>query len=257
MSYWWLYIRAHFLAQYSTPANFWSGVLGMIINNVLVLLGLWAMLFANREGVGEEQDYFLTVNFLIMLAFGVLHALLGGLGDLAAQINEGQLDLVLVQPRDALIQLALSRSEITAWGDIFLGLLGLGVLSWQKGWLFCFHVSLMACCALAAFVFLHVLIGALAFWLRRTEIISNVAINVIMGLNFYPVFDRFRGWKYVMFFLPMTMVGVIPTHFILHPNVNLIFIELASLMLFAILAKLVFRWGLRHYQSTPMFTSTR
>ena len=239
----------HWETHWSNPANFWSGVLGMIVNNVLTLLGIWAMLFAGKEALNDERDFFFLMNFIVMISYGFVHVFLGGISDLDKQINGGGLDLALTSPRSPFVLLSLTSSHLPAFGDLLMGILGVMMLGIRGGWLMLANGVVMAFCAIVVMYSFLLIVGSMAFWFRRTEAIYSVMINMFLAFNTYPVVNTAGGVRWVLFLLPVLMAGMIPAYYVLNPSWEVLAAEVGGSLLFAAFAKGVFYWGMRRYQS--------
>lgn len=251
-------IQFHFLSQWSSQTNFWAGVLGMLINNFLVLLGVWAMLFAGKEDLNTARDSFFMMNFVLMLGWGSLHVFLGGITDLDSQINFGALDMAMTSPRSPFVVLSLAKSELPAWGDVLLGGAGLVIFSFQRGFLFFIHSFLISIFAGVALYSFYLLVGSLAFWFRRTETANSLLVNICLAFNTYPIFDGFSGGlHWTIFLLPLLLVGSIPSVFLTQPTVSMFAIEVLGSLGLLILSHQVFYWGLKRYQSASTLNIRR
>lgn len=240
--------KNHFLSYWSNQTNFWSGVLGMIVNNAITILGIWAMLFAGKSGYTQEQIFFFAMNFLLMVSYGCLHVFFGGITKLDQQINDGALDLVLMNPRDTIFTIGMTSSSLPAWGDIILGLVGLVALSFFTSILFLFHALLMISASFLATYAFYILVGSMAFFFRRIESASAVWVNIFLALNTYPVIDTNR-YKWVLFFVPVLLAGMIPAQYLLQPSLAVFSAEILASVVFFLMARLIFWWGMRRYQS--------
>lgn len=252
----WKSILFHVETQWSSQSNFWSGIIGMIVNNALALTGIWAMLFAGRSEWNETRDLFLMMNFTLMIGWGIVHVFLGGITNLDSQINRGSLDLALTAPRHPFFLLSLTRSYLPAWGDILMGGLGIGYFLLQKGILsFLVGFSLCAFATIAMYSF-FLLIGCQAFWFRRTDAGRSVLLNICLALNSYPIFDE-RGPRWVIMLTALFLVGVIPAQYFSHSSWQLLTIEIVGSICFFVVASLVFNLGLRRYQSVSVIDYQR
>jgi ABC-type uncharacterized transport system permease subunit len=243
------FVKAHLASQWSTQSNFWSGIIGMLVNNYLTLLGVWAMLFAGKESLERSSQLFFIMNFVLMLAWGIVHVFFGGIANLDQQITSGALDSVLVVPRSPFFLLALTKSDLPAWGDIILGFLGLLAYSFKFGLLFfaqSIFVSIFATLALFA---IYLLIGSLTFWFRRTELIQSVVINICLAFNTYPITHSGTGLRWFFYWVPILFIGVVPADFIVSPKLTTIFCEIVGSLGLLYLAKKIFKLGLKRYQS--------
>jgi hypothetical protein len=72
-----LALKYHWDAQKSNPANLIAGTVGMIVNNFIVLWGLWAMLFHGKPDGERLTIYFLSLNAMVTIAWGAVCFFIG------------------------------------------------------------------------------------------------------------------------------------------------------------------------------------
>ena len=78
-------LRYNMSAHISNVPNLLAATLGMVLNNGIFLLGMWGMLFAGKEQNQDLLHYYIALNVLMMLSYGVLCFFFGGwieMGDL-------------------------------------------------------------------------------------------------------------------------------------------------------------------------------
>lgn len=250
-------IKYQFLSQWSDKYHFFTGIIGMLVNNTMVLVGIWAMIFAGKTGLNEARDGFLIMNFVLMLSWGYLHCFLGGISTLEKQINDGTLDLALVGPRNPFLVLSINKSYLPAWGDIALGLIGILIYSFKLGIIFFFQALLMSVFSFVALYAFFLSIGSLAFWFRRLDVANNVLINMCLAFNTYPIFNGDYLHRWLIVLVPILLVGLIPSDFLLQPSLKLLLVELIGSILFFFVARFVFYYGLKKYQSNSLLGSYR
>jgi ABC-type uncharacterized transport system permease subunit len=248
---------AHFKTHWSSQANFWAGILGMLVNNSLTLLGIWAMLFAGKTGLDAARDQFLVMNFILMFTWGIIHVFLGGLVELDSQINGGGLDLALATPRNPLLVLSLTSSSLPAWGDLILGLIGIIIFTFQLGPLFLVNAMAIGLFALIALGAVFLGVGSMAFWFRRTEAMTSVILNMCLAFNTYPIDTTGQAGRWMIFLLPLLLLGVMPANYVLNPTWELLAIEAAASIGFLLAMLLVFWVGQKRYQSSAAMTAQR
>jgi ABC-type uncharacterized transport system permease subunit len=246
--------KCHLASQWSSQSNFWSGVIGMLVNNYLTLLGIWAMLFAGKPALDSLSETFLITNFILMLAWGAVHIFLGGVSNLDQQITEGALDHALIAPRSSFLLLSLNKSHLPAWGDLILGFFGLFVFAFRFGFLFFLQSIFISIFAIIALFAIFMFIGSLAFWFRRTEAVHLVLVNICLAYNTYPIVDTGTGMRWLLFMLPILFIGVVPAAFVVQPDLNIMVYEIIGSLLFYLLVRQTFYFGLRKYQSNSGMT---
>jgi ABC-2 type transport system permease protein len=253
----WIAFLAHFNSHRSTATNFWSGIVGMVVNNILVLVGIWAMLFAGKEHAQTQGRFFLLVNFFIMTLWGVIHVFMGGLRELPNLIHNGGLDIHLLSPRAKWLSVSVTASDLPAWGDIIVGALGLAYFSFQSGFVFFANVLLFLMISMLGLTCFFLTLGALSFWFRRSDSLNNCLIHMLLGINTYPIVDRQQNFKLFLFLFPGLTLGIIPATFLQEPSMETFAWQVFGCLLLFLTSKLLFKFGLKRYQSSPRFTSFR
>lgn len=253
----WLAFLAHFNSHRSTATNFWSGIIGMIVNNILVLVGVWAMLFAGKEHASTQGRFFLLVNFIIMILWGVFHIFMGGLRELPALIHNGGLDIHLLSPRPQWISVSITASDLPAWGDVFVGALGLAYFSIQGGFFFFAYLLLNLLISLFALIFFFLALGSLSFWFRRSEILNNCLVQMMLAINTYPIVDRQQNFKLFLFLFPSLTLGILPATLLEAPSMTTFAWQGLGCLILFMASWFLFKFGLKRYQSSPIFTSSR
>lgn len=158
----------------------------------------------------------------VVVLLGVFNALSGlveailrpGIGDLAAQVRSGNLDLVLSRPVDAQVFVSFRHLDLWRFTDI---LLGLGVSTYAllhlgrfpgAGRILVFLMTLVA----AAFVVyaIWVILMSLAFWFVSVENIATLFDAVFEGAR-YPVSAYPAALRFLFFYLlPIAWTTTIP-----------------------------------------------
>jgi ABC-2 type transport system permease protein len=186
---------------------------------------------------------------MVTLFFGIVHVFTGGARELAKAITKGELDYYLVYPKSVLWHVSISKTDISALGDILFGLV-----------LFCFSgtitlektIAFFVISFLVAFILFNFLIitQSLSFYFGQFEEAAEAMYQALMGFSFYPQ-TSFYG------LLKIIMMTILPAFFIVTIPVTIVkTFDLFSLLLLSgfalitfILALLVFYKGLQKYES--------
>ncbi|HWH02734.1 MAG TPA: ABC-2 family transporter protein [Gemmatimonadales bacterium] len=158
----------------------------------------------------------------VVVLLGVFNALSGlveailrpGIGDLAAQVRSGNLDLVLSRPVDAQVFVTFRHIDIWRLADILLGLgvsayalvhMGHLPTAWQT---IAFFVT-FAAAALVVYA-IWVTLMSLAFWFVSVENIATLFDAVFEGAR-YPVSAYPAALRFLFFYLlPVAWTTTIP-----------------------------------------------
>lgn len=221
---------------------------GMMLNNASFLV-FWAVLM---DHVGSLGGWGLTdVMYLWALGpacFGLAHIVFGNVRELGRIILEGDLDVYLLQPKDPLFHALVSRTDVSAWGDLAYGLvllpfLTLDPLRWALFLVFTVTGALL-------FVGFFSLVQSLAFWLGNVEGLSGALTEFLLSFTLYPetVFPKEMRWVFYSI-VPAGFLAFLPLQVL--RNLDWIWLPVILLVTVVLLrlAWGVFRAGLRRYES--------
>ena len=244
------YFRFNLSANMAYSGSFLIQVFGMALNNAAFAL-FWFFLF-ERIG-GDIQGYaFRDVMFLWALAatgFGASVVLFGNSNHLSRIIYTGELDVYLLQPKPVLPNLLLSRMAIPGWGDIIYGMILFAAtqpLSLYTVGMYVYFATLMA----LVFAALRVLYHSLTFFFGNAEDFASMASEFVIAFVLYPG-SIFKGASAVILhsLIPAALVGFIPARIFKEFDPALLAVVTAADLALVGLAALVFRLGLRCYES--------
>lgn len=229
--------------------SFVSQMIGMMVNN-FIYFAIWIIFFDRFKDVRGwgVNDMYVTFGVLAS-AFGLVSLLFGNAFMISDIISKGRLDYYLSMPRPVLLHTVASRMIASGMGDFAYGFLSYalsGYFTWDGLARFVL-ATLLAAAVFAAFL---ILTQSLSFWLGMMSNFSNLALNAMLTFGIYPItlFDNYA--KLILFtIIPAALMGALPAEFIR----TFTWKTLGELLLgatgFLGLAMLVFRAGLRRYES--------
>lgn len=245
--------KVNLISMMEYRAAFLTQMVGMMLNNAVYFL-FWVIFFdrfqeINGWGLGEMLLLFAVVT----VAFGLVTYLFGNVLQLSAIIAGGQLDYYLSLPRPVLPHVLASRSVASGMGDFVFGLLcfaGALALMEDASLLWTVRFLLATCLAVVIFISFLVCIHSLAFWIGNANLLVNNALNAIITFAIYPI-TLFEGTaKFLLFtVIPAALVGAVPAQFVRRFDWLTLGQMLAAAVLLLALALLLFRQGLRRYES--------
>ncbi len=246
-----LALKYHFDAQKSNPMNLIAGTIGMIINNLIVLWGLWVMLFDGKPNGGYLTIYFLSLNAMITIAWGSLLFFVGGFRSLGEYIEEGSLEPMLSTPRNPLLLVGISQSSTPALGDIIQGFCNIIALVFLGHHAIAGKTLFFAIASGIGFLSLFILAGSIPFFVKRGNALAQLFIECNLSLSFYPSGKIFTDYgKYVLLLTPAAFTGLLPMNAIEHATLMNSSITLGASCLFLFVACRVFGMGLKRFQSS-------
>lgn len=243
------YLTLNLSASMEYRVSFISQVIGMAVNDGIMIF-FWWLFFQQFPRVGGwGLADVLRLWGVVAVVFGLGTAIFGNCPRLATLISTGQLDYYLALPKDELLHVLVSRSSTSAWGDVLFGVaafVAAGDLRPSTTLLF-LALSTTGC---AIFVAYHVLVGSIAFWIGNAESFSTQASSALINFSTYPG-SIFRGWVKLLTFtlIPAAMIGHVPVD-LLRQFDPLVFLGVVAFAVaLSALAIVVFRLGLRRYES--------
>jgi ABC-2 type transport system permease protein len=229
--------------------SFLTQMFGMILNNFMYF-AIWIIFFDRFQDVRGwgVNDMYVTFGVLAS-AFGLVSVFFGNTFMLSEVISKGRLDYYLSMPRPVLLHTVASRMISSGVGDFFYGFISYGLsgyLTWDGLARFVLAM-LLAATVFAAFL---ILTQSLSFWFGMMSNFSNLVLNAMLTFGIYPItlFDSYA--KLILFtIIPAALMGAIPAEFVREFTWQTLGQLLLGAIAFLGLAILVFRLGLRRYES--------
>jgi len=226
----------------------------MIVNNGVFFVVWWVFFERYEEVRGFRLPDMAAVYAVCTGAFGLTMVLGGGVRDLARLIAQGDLDSYLGQPKSPLVSSVASRSESSGWGDLVTSVALFAVCGYVTPGLVPVCV-LLAVSGAVIFLSMGVMLHSLAFWLGDTDQLSRQAWEFLILFSVYPG-TIFSGWIRVLLFsaIPAGFITFLPVGLLRSFSWGVLAITLGAALAYAGLAALVFRAGLKRYESGSRFT---
>lgn len=243
------YLRHNLMSAMAYRGAFLLQVVGMILNNSMLLF-FWWVLFTQLPSLrGWDLSQVMTLYGIVAFAYGLANVICGNCFLVARLIVRGDLDYYLALPADPLVHLLVSRMSLSAWGDAIFGLvvyLIAGADHWRHLPLF----LLLGILAGLTFVAFSVLVGSLAFWMGSADSLTGQAINALITFGIYPI-EIFPGVVQWLLYtlIPAAFVGSLPAGLLIDFSWGRLGLLVASAAALTLLARFVFYWGLRRYES--------
>jgi ABC-2 type transport system permease protein len=243
------YLRHNLMSAVEYRSAFLLQVFGMALNNVIYLFFWWVLFARWPEIRGWTMPMLATVFGLVAVAFGVANGVFGNCLRLASVVVNGDLDYYLVLPADPLLHLLVSRTHVSAWGDLISGL---GIyLFLVPGSLARLPVFLLyAAVGAAIFVGFAVAVSSLVFFIDQSQDLVGYLYNALISFSLYPI-DMFpRAVRLLLYTLvPAAMIGTLPARLLFEFRWTHLGAMIASAAAMLLVARGLFAWGLRRYES--------
>lgn len=221
----------------------------MILNDIFLLFFWWVLLQVVPDIGGADMSQIWLMYGLSAGGYGLLVVLFGNTFNLSQLISEGQLDYYLALPKNPLLHILVSQTNFSGVGDLAFGLV-IGAMGCQVNdasyGLFLFFM-LTSAAILGAFV---VIVQSMAFFIGRAEAVSQQLSGSILSLSMYPG-GIYRGFSrfLITFIIPAGLMVHLPVTALLNLHWRTILLVALAAIILWLLAVLVFRAGLRRYES--------
>ena len=250
----WGYLRHNLMSGMAYRGAFLMQIFGMMLNN-LMLLFFWTLLFRQFPEIkGWTLTSVVALYSVVATGFGFAVVVFGNCAYVPRIIASGDLDYYLTLPADPLTHVLISRMSISGWGDLLFGV-ALYLVAVPAAWRTLPLFLLLSGLAGLIYVSFNVAAGSLAFWLGRAENLASQLRMALLNFSLYPV-DIFPGVVRLLLYtlIPAAFIGSVPAKLIAHFDAGwlLRLIGMAAGSMF--LARLIFQWGLRRYESGNLVT---
>ncbi len=240
-------------ASFALRASFWLQSALMALNNLLFFCFWWVLFTRFEEIRGWAIGDVAALYGIAAAGYGVVAVLCGGLQELARQIDDGELEPLLTQPKSVMLQAAASRTRPDGWGDIASGLVLVALSGHAHGvalFLIPLAIALAATVLAAASIAMH----STAFWFGRTQATVRMLLDMQLTLSVYPP-HLFGGAMRVLLFtvLPAAFISHLPVQLVRDFSWPTLAAALGGAVAFVGIAVVVFDRGLRRYESGNRF----
>jgi len=233
---------------FSLRTSFFVKVGAIILKQGLFLV-MWGFFFNKYNSInGWHFEEMLAMLGLTVFSIGVVELLFYGVRDLSAIVDNNQLDHYLTQPKGVLINVALSKGDISAISEIIYGLILLII----SGYLISELLFLLLILPLGVlFIFsLYLYLGSISFYMKNSQGFVHDLIQNANTVATQPNCAYHGFFKiFTMTILPTTYLSFFPIEFLRgHMIYNLLY-AYGGTLLFFFLAYTFFYQGLKRYES--------
>jgi ABC-2 type transport system permease protein len=230
-----------------------SQVAIMFLNDFLWVV-FWVLFFDSVGTVrGWDVEMILLLQAVLTTTGGLVLGVFANARNIGAMVVGGELDATLTLPVPTLGYVLLRRIVPFNAGDAVFGVVLFVVACDPTPSRTIVYVaaSLGATVLVTSFL---VLAGSLAFWTDRTEA-GDLGFHGLLVAGAYPI-DSFSGFPKAVLYtiVPAAFVSSVPAKLIDDVDPKLALALVAIVVVFAVLASITFRAGLRRYTSGSAWT---
>ncbi|MGG0044131.1 ABC transporter permease [Bacillus tropicus] len=234
--------------------NFILQIFFMNINNFVYIV-FWLLFFDKFQNLNgwTMSDMYILFS-VVTTGFGLAMIFFGNAPQLANMISMGKLDSYLLLPRNVFLHILCSRMSVKAIGDLTFGVLIL-IVGGIQGFTSILLWMVSSCLVAVILVAFYALLGSLAFWLGKANIVQEQASNALLTFSMYPqtIYDHVT--KFLMFTLiPAGFVGTLPVELMKDFNLTTFSFLVGFSILITCVSFTMFYLGLRKYESSNIFT---
>ena len=233
-------------------ASFFIQTLTMIANDFIWLLFWWIFFNKFKAINGWEMEQILMLYAIVTLAYGLVGVFFGNRNRIGSIIAEGRLDFYLSLPKNELFHLLISKSNWFGLGDIIFGLI-LAAISfsiWQ--WPLFLLLSLVSATIILS---LNILFHSLAFYWGQAEETARTVNMGVISVATYPHAIFTGPVKLILLtLLPAGFISSVPVQILQKFNLKWFLLTILVAVIFMTIAIVVFKKGLKRYESGSMIT---
>ena len=250
------FIAIQLKSQMQYKASFFMTAVGQFLISFSAFLGVYFMLSRFHSVKGFEFSEILICFSVVLTSFAISECFVRGFDVFPRLIQSGNLDRILLRPRNEVFQVLTSNIEFTRFGRLLQALLMLVYAVPASGIVWSFDkimtVVLMIIGGIAVFSSLFVLYAGISFFTVEGIEFMNIFTDGTKEFGKYPVSIYGKGiLKFYTYVVPIALFQYYPFLYLVgrSDSIGLIFLPLLG-FLFMIPCYCFFRFGLRRYKST-------
>lgn len=249
-----LSIKYALMREMLNKTTFITNIVFMVLNNASFIIQ-WLILFSLKEDVGGY-----TFNQVLLLwgfaagTYGFSRFFFKKAFNLSDTINNGKLDVFLVQPKNVLLSSITTDVEVPALGDILYAYIMIFI--YKPSILNLLLYTFLIILGSLILTSISVILSSLSFWFNKSDIIADTGNSLMVNFATYPD-GIFKGTVKLLLYtlVPVGIVNYIPVSLIGSFNINLVLLVIGVTILLILIAFLVFYRGLKRYSSSNLMVA--
>lgn len=249
-----LSIKYALMREMLNKTTFITNIVFMVLNNTSFIIQ-WLILFSLKEDVGGY-----TFNQVLLLwgfaagTYGFSRFFFKKAFNLSDTINNGKLDVFLVQPKNVLLSSITTDVEVSALGDILYAYIMIFI--YKPSVLNLLLYTFLIILGSLILTSISVILSSLSFWFNKSDIIADTGNSLMVNFATYPD-GIFKGTVKLLLYtlVPVGIVNYIPVSLIGSFNINLVLLVIGVTILLILIAILVFYRGLKRYSSSNLMVA--
>ena len=250
------YVGILLKSQMQYKASFIMTTLGQFLVSFTTFLGVYFMFSRFHSINGFAFSEILICFSIILMAFSITECFVRGFDMFPRLIQSGNLDRILVRPRNEIFQVLTSNIDFSRIGRLLQSILMLAYAVPTSGIVWTFDkvitVILMLVGGITVFASLFVLYAGISFFTIEGLEFMNIFTDGSREFGKYPLSIYGEGiLKFFTYVIPIALFQYYPFLYLIgrSNNIGLIFLPLIGFV-FMIPCYCFFKFGLRKYKST-------
>lgn len=243
------YFKLNMKKEWKYKSSFFMQIFMMILNDLFFIIQ-WYIIFSlvdNIGGYGFNETMLLWA--VAAGGYGISHAFFGGAWHIKDIIYEGKLDVYLTQPKNVLINVCCSQTDVSALGDIAYAFIVLAIINAPLYW----YILMIPVIIIAGllYVAVYVTFVSLCFYIKRGDSVAQTVEGTLnKAANYPPAIYNIIVKGLFFTLIPTFFYTFIPAqYFFLTPNTWWIIGAVVVTILWTTLAFVAFKLGLKKYNS--------
>ena len=238
--------QANFKLSLTFRLSFLSTLIVIFMKQVFFLT-TWNFFFNKYRSIhGWDFNDMLAMYGIVTFAIGFVELFFYGLKDLPRIVETQQLDIFLLQPKNLILNIAISKGNLGGIAEMFLGIFLLAYSQHLYSW----KIPLILPLAILFIFSLYLYLGSIAFFLRNStgfiyELYQNATIMATQPNSAY----NGLFWMIALTFLPTAYISYFPIEYLRTGVWVHLLYAISGGIVFFLVACWLFRLGLKRYES--------
>ena len=243
------YFKLNLKKEHKYKASFYMQMLMMVLNDLFFIIQ-WHIIFTLVDDIGGYGfDETLMLFAVAAGGFGIAHMFLYGAWQIKDIVYDGKLDVFLTQPKNVLINVCCSSTDISGFGDIIYAYIALIIVGAPWYW----YLLIIPAIILAGILYaaVYVVFVSICFYIKRGDAVAKSVESTLNKSGNYPPAIYNTVIK-TMFFtiIPTFFYTFVPVqYFLLTPNIWWMLALVLVVAAWVVLAFFCFHKGLKKYNS--------
>lgn len=254
---WELNLYASLMQRMAFRFNFLLMIIGVFLQMALILIFIKVIFSFINNLSGWTYNQALLVVASYMLVEGLIWATCAYLAGISSNIRLGTLDYLLVKPIETQFLVSIWRGDPEDWSRVVTALIvfffALGGIKLPASVLFVniFYYLILIFCAYIIVYSITLIVRTFSFWIIESRAFWGIT-DTLTKMSQYPTDIFFHKTVRVFFsaVIPLAFVATVPAKVLIYgPRLDLIFFAVLLAVIFFIISRKFWLYGLKHYAS--------